>query len=79
MIKISTISDFYDPGTSQLYSKEQFENQYEVEIDVNYFTELKSIIKSAFTKLGIVNEPNICSFFPKQPLLIATLNIKDRL
>ena len=75
-MKISTIADFYIPNTSQLYTKEQFEVRYDVELSDNDFTELKYIIKTAFANLGLRNENNnIFVHLPTQPLLIAILNL----
>ena len=76
--KITAISDFYVPGTSQLYTKEQLENKHHIEIDNNDFIELKHIITTSFRKLGLANEPNIATFLPTQPLLISVLNLTKK-
>ena len=73
--KIRTISDFYSPGTNQLYSKDQFESRYRLEISNEDFVELKYIIKVAFRKLGLGDDDNICNFLPYQPLLLNILNL----
>ena len=74
-MKIDTISDFYNPVTGQLFTKEQFEDRYGIEVDNNDYIEIKFIIKSAFINLGLRNENGILLTLPAQPLLIAILNM----
>ena len=73
--KISTISDFFIPGTCQLFTKEEFETRYDIEISDDNFTELKYIIKISYRNLGLRDDHNICTFLPSQPLLLAILNL----
>ena len=73
--KIRTISDFYIPGTNQLYSKDEFENRYRVQISNEDFIELKYIINTAFRNLGLRDNNNHYSFLPSQPLLINIINL----
>ena len=73
--KIRTISDFYIPGTNQLYSKDQFENRYRIQISVEDFIELKYIIKLSYKNLGLKDDNTTYIFLPTQPLLLNVLNL----
>ena len=76
--KIKTISDFYYPGTSQLYSKEQFESRHNLKINNEDFVELKYIIKLSYKSLGLHHDHNICTFLPAQPLLLSILRLTKK-
>ena len=76
--RIKTISDFYEPGTSRLFTKDQFENAHNLQINNDDFLELNYIIKSALRKLGLQDNHDICTFLPSQPLLIDILSLTKK-
>ena len=76
--KIKTISDFYEPETSRLFTKDQFENAHNLQINNDDFIELNYIIKSALRKLGLQDNHDICTFLPSQPLLIDILSLTKK-
>ena len=73
--KIKILSDFYIPGTCQLYSRLELENRYGINISEEDFVELSYIIKTAFRKLGLRDNHGICNHLPYQPLLISIINL----
>ena len=72
--KITTISDFFHPGSANMCTKNELENKFNVVIDNNTYTEFKYIIQSTRRSLGIADHTDIKTFFPYQPLLIKIAN-----
>ena len=73
--KIYTLSDFFVPGSCQMFSRDELENRYNTQISSDDFVEIKYIIKLAFRSLGLKDDHGICTFLPSQPLLINILNL----
>ena len=76
--KINAISDFYSPGTQNLYTREELENVYNLEISNESLLEIHYIIKLALRNLGFKDNQSIISFLPTQPLLINILNMTKK-
>ena len=76
--KIKVLSDFYKPNTNKLFSKQELESRFELNIPENTYTELRFIINSAVQKVGLRPENLPIIQLPQQPLLvnIATLTKK---
>ena len=68
--KVSTISDFFHPGSSEMFTRNELENKFDILIDNNTYIEFKYIIQSARRRLGIADNSIIKTFLPNQPLLI---------
>ena len=76
--KINAISDFYSPGTQNLYTREELENVYNLEVSNESLLEIHYIIKLALRNLGFKDNQSIISFLPTQPLLINILNMTKK-
>ena len=73
--KIKTLSDFYYPGSTILYTKEELEAVYDVTISQESYIELKYIFHIACRKLGLNDTYPRPTFRPFQPLLIQIANV----
>ena len=58
-----------------MFSKNELENRYNIQINNEDLVEIKYIIKLAFRSLGLKDDHGICTFLPSQPLLIHILNL----
>ena len=76
--KINTISELCIPGTGNLYNKAELENNLELVVSDEDWTELKYIIKLANRSLGIQDDHQFTNFLPRQPLLIELLNLTKK-
>ena len=72
--KIKTMSDFYRPGTTTLYTKDELETVYSINISRESYIELKYIFHIACRKLGSNDSCPMPTFRPSQPLLIQIAN-----
>ena len=70
--KIKTMSDFYHPGTTTLYTKDEL--VYSITISRESYIELKYIFHIACRKLRLSDSCPMLNFRPSQPLLIHIAN-----
>ena len=69
---INSISDFYEPNTNILLSKENLENRLNCHIEQNNYIELRYIIKTALQSVGLRPDNIPVISLPTQPLIINT-------
>ena len=72
--KIRNIADLFVAGTNTLCSREVLENKFSLEIDEASFTELRYIVLSSFSKVGIDQDNLPTINLPYQPLLVNIAN-----
>ena len=73
--KITTISDFFHPGTNIYLTREEMEQKYTINMSNETFIEFQYIFKVARRNLGLNDEIIIPIFLPFQPLLIKIANL----
>ena len=73
--KITTISDFYYPGSNILLTKHDLENRFDIVISENDYVELNHIIKVTLRSTG-VHDNLIKNVQPSRPLLINIANYR---
>ena len=76
--KLSSIIDFYRPGTCILYTREELMNVYNVIVTQETITELHYIIKNALRGLGLPENLSFENIHPFQPLLIYIVNLTKK-
>ena len=76
--KISSIADFYRPGTCTFYTREELMNVFNTDISPETLIEIHFIIKSARRKLGLQNDISTEIVYPFQPLLINLANLTNK-
>ena len=76
--KMSTISDFYHPGTIIYLTREEIEQKYMIIMTDENYIEFKYIFKLARRNLGLCEEVRTPTFYPFQPLLINVANLVKR-
>ena len=76
--KIKTMSDFYHPGTSILYTKDELESIYSMTITQESYIELKYIFHISCRKLGLNVSCPTPIYRPSQPLLIQIANVTKK-
>ena len=67
---VSTVSDFFYVGTSNIMNKIDFCNKYDVEVTENNFIEIRYIIKAAMQAIRYPINKILPVFHPNKPLLI---------
>ena len=67
---ISTIADFYYPGTNIIMNWDDFCTRYNVVISNEKFTDIRYTLKVALQKLKLPQSRLICAQYPLKPLLI---------
>ena len=72
--KLSTISDFYQPCTSTMLTRNELENNFDTVVSEDTFIEFQYIIKTATRSLGIQENIGMATLQPFQPLLISLVN-----
>ena len=75
---ISTMSDFYEPGTFQHHSRAEIEARYGINISNESLLELHYIFKISRRNLGLRDDQAFPTFLPSQPLLINILNMSQK-
>ena len=67
---VSTISDFFYPCTNQIMDKNDFCNKYNLQVNENYYIEMRFIINLALQKLKLPLHKVGYEIRPSKPLLI---------
>lgn len=71
---MTTISDFYQPGSSIFLTRAEMETRYEMTLNEETYIEFQYIFKTARRNLSIPDNVLIPTFRPFQPLLISIVN-----
>ena len=75
--KIFTLSDFFYHQSTNIMSKDDFCNRYNLAIDDNKYIEIRYIITLALQKIGLPKHKLLPAEYPNRPLLIdIALSIK---
>ena len=73
--KITTMSDFYHPGTSTVLTRAELERRFNMVLAEDTYVEFQYIFKVAKRNLGINDNCKLTTFHPFQPLLIHLANL----
>ena len=68
--KISTMADFFYPGTNDFMDWNDFCTRYNVIISNEKFTNIRYILRVAIQKLNLPQNRLLCANYPQKPLLI---------
>ena len=67
---VSTLSDFYYPGTNQIMQWAEFCERYRCNISEEKFIDIRYVLKLSIQKLKISSNRLYCANFPQKPFLI---------
>ena len=76
--KMKTISDFYNPGSKTMFTKQEIENKYQIVLSEDCLLELHYIIRTTKRSLVIDESSSEPIFLPFQPLLINIANLAKK-
>ena len=76
--RVTTMSDFYHPGTKITLDRADFQRKYDVSLSEETYLEFKYIFQLAQSNLGIIDNSLVSTFYPHQPLLIGIANLVQK-
>ena len=76
--RVTTMSDFYHPGTKITLDRVDFQRKYDVSLSEETYLEFKYIFQLAQSNLGIIDNSLVSTFYPHQPLLIGIANLVQK-